>query len=176
MPELSLTWLCALLFLDGATLSIATTPLLLRFGHAHPPLLVATLGGLSSALGSTVQLFLLRWALSSRHTFLKRFAPSRERVDRALKSHPSASFLALVVARATPLPDAPLKLVAAAVSYPIARYGLAVLIGSLPYYYVLALLGKAFHFPDWLLASALGAVLLALLIDRLRRRPRVRSD
>lgn len=170
----SLFWLCVLLFADGATISVFTTPLLLRFGHAQSPWLVAGLGGLASALGSAVQLALLRWALSSRHPFMRRFAPSRERVDRVLKAHPSASFLALVVARATPLPDAPLKLVAAAVAYPIPRYAVAVLIGSLPYYFALAWLGSEFKFPDWLIATAAGLLLLAWLLDFLRRRPRER--
>jgi uncharacterized membrane protein YdjX (TVP38/TMEM64 family) len=169
MMPLSLLWLCALLFLDGATISVFTTPLLLRFGHAQSPALVAGLGGLASALGSAVQLVLLRWALSSKHPFMRRFAPSRERVDRVLKAHPSASFLALVIARATPLPDAPLKIVAAVVSYPISRYVLAVLLGSLPYYFALAWLGSAFRFPDWLIATAAGLLLLAWLFDVLRR-------
>ncbi|MBI1798605.1 MAG: hypothetical protein HYR73_02840 [Candidatus Eisenbacteria bacterium] len=166
----SLAWLCLMLFVDGATLSIATTPLLLHYGHRHPPLIVATLGGLSSALGNALQLIVLRWALSSSQPWMTRLAPSRERVDDALRRHPSASFLALLVARATPLPDAPLKIVAAAVDYPIALYTLAVLLGSLPYYFALAWLGRAIRFPVWLLAGAVGVVLLAMMIDRLRRR------
>lgn len=170
--DASLIWLCLLLFADGATLSVFTTPLLLRYGHEHPPLLVALLGGVASALGSAVQLALLRWALSSQHPFMRRFAPSRERVDQVLRAHPSASFLALLVARATPLPDAPLKIVAAAVSYPIPRYGLAVLLGSLPYYFALAWLGRKFRFPVWLLASAAGLLLIGWLIDDLIRRSR----
>lgn len=174
MINASLLWLCLLLFADGATLSVFTTPLLLRFGHEHPPALVAGLGGLSSALGSALQLLFLRWALSSRHPFMRRFAPSRDRVERALKGHPSASFLALVAARATPLPDAPLKIVAAAIGYPIPRYAVAVLLGSLPYYYALAWLGHEFRFPDWIIAAAAGLLLLGWLVDHVRRRARER--
>ena len=170
MLETSLIWLCVMLFLDGATLSVATTPLLLRYGQLHRPLEVALLGGLASALGSAVQLLILRWALSSRHRWLARLAPSRARVERALTSHPSASFVALVVARATPLPDAPLKLVAAAASYPVWRYTLAALIGSLPYYYALALLGRTFQFPSWVLIAAGVALLAGLAVDWVRHR------
>ena len=170
MLDSSLAWLCLLLFLDGATLSIATTPALLHYGHLHSPWLVAILGGIASALGSALQLFVLRAALSSRHAWTRRFAPSRARVDQALRGHPSASFLALAVARATPLPDAPLKIVAAAVGYPIPLYTLAVLIGSLPYYFALAWVGRVFEFPLWLLLAAVGVVLIAILIDRLRKR------
>jgi membrane protein YqaA with SNARE-associated domain len=170
VPNPSLIWLCVLLFVDGATLSVATTPLLLHYGHQHSPLLVALLGGLASALGSALQLWMLRWVLAAQHPWTARFAPSRARVAEATRLHPSASFLALLIARATPLPDAPLKIVAAVASYPIALYTLAVLLGSLPYYYVLALIGSAFRFPVWLLAGAVGVVLLATVLDRLRRR------
>ena len=97
------------------------------------------------------------------------FAPSREKVDVALRRHPSASFAALVVARATPLPDAPLKLVAAVAGYPIWRYTVAVLLGSLPYYFALAWVGHRFGFPTWVLVAAGAALLLAVVIDRLRR-------
>lgn len=172
MIDASLGWLCLWLFLDGATLSIATTPLLLRYGHFHPPWIVATFGGVASALGSAVQLMALRWALGARHSWMRRFAPSRERVAQALAQHPSASFLALLVARATPLPDAPLKLVAAAVGYSIPLYTIAVLLGSLPYYFALAAIGHAFEVPFWLLAVALGVVVIAVLIDRIRDRSR----
>ncbi|MEO5989166.1 MAG: VTT domain-containing protein, partial [Candidatus Eisenbacteria bacterium] len=123
-----------------------------------------------SAAGSAVQLLALRWMLRHERPWMRRFLPSRARVEATLVKYPSASFLALVVARATPLPDAPLKLVAAAAGYPIPRYLLAVLLGSLPYYYVLALIGHSFRIPGWLLGVAAGAVLLALSIDLWRKR------
>jgi len=168
--DASLAWLCFWLFLDGATLSIFSTPLLLHYGHLLPAWQVAVLGGIASALGSAIQLMALRWALASRHAWTARFTPSRERVASTLARHPSASFMALLAARATPLPDAPLKLVAAAIGYSIPLYTLAVLLGSLPYYYALAAIGHAFRIPTWVLIAAVGVVVAAILIDRLRRR------
>src|SRR5438876_6867944 len=165
--EKSLLLLCLLLYVDAATLAFATTALLLIYGRYYNPWAIAIAGGFASALGSATQLLLLRWVLAGDKPWMRRFRPSREKFEAALRQFPSASFLALVVARATPLPDAPLKLVAAAVGYPISHYTLAVLIGSLPYYFALAWLGKLFHFPLWLLAAAVGVVLLALLVDRL---------
>jgi len=53
--------------------------------------------------------------------------------------------------------------------YSIPLYTLAVLLGSLPYYYALALVGHVFHIPFWLLAGGVGVVLIAILLDRLRR-------
>lgn len=165
----SLWVLCLLLFLDGATLAVATTPLLLAYGRFHPPWMVALAGAAASAAGGAVQIVLLRWVLSSHHPWTARFAPTREKIESAVAGHPSASFLALVVARATPLPDAPLKLAAAAANYPVSRYCAAILLGSIPYYFALALLGHTLKLPFWVLISAAALVVLGVLVDRLRR-------
>ena len=165
----SLWVLCLFLFLDGATFAIATTPLLLQYGKFHPPWQVALAGSTASALGGAIQLLLLRWVLSAKHPWTRRFAPTREKIENAVRQHPSASFLTLAIARATPLPDAPLKIAAAAAGYPVSRYCAAILIGSVPYYYVLALVGHAIKLPTaWLLAAA-AAVVLGVLVDHLRR-------
>ena len=119
-----------------------------------------------------MQLLLLRWALSASQPWMRRFAPSREKMEQAIQTYPSASFLALLLARATPLPDAPLKLVAAVAGYPIALYTLAVLLGALPYFYVLALVGKEVRAPNWLLIAAVVLITVGFVVDRLRaRRP-----
>ena len=170
-PE-SLWTLCLLLFVDGATFAFFTTPLLLQFGKFHAPWLVALTGGGASALGSVVQLLLLRWALASNHPWTRRWTPSREKLTATLQRYPSASFLALVLARATPLPDAPLKLVAAAVGYPAPRYGLAIFLGALPYYWLLALVGSKVKIPTWVLIAAMVVIVLGALIDVWRRRRR----
>lgn len=166
----SLWVLCLLLFLDGSTLAIFTTPLLLQYGRLHEPWQIAVFGGAASAAGSAVQLFLLQLAVRAKFGWIQRFAPSRQRLEQALARFPSASFLALAVARATPLPDAPLKLVAAAGGYPPLLYALAVFLGSLPYYFLLATLGHHFHLPGWVLIAATAAIVVGVGVDWLRRR------
>jgi len=167
----SLWLLCLLLFVDGATFSFATTPLLLHFGKLkHDPTMIALLGGAASAAGSAIQLLILRRLLASSHPYMRRFAPSREKVEAAMKSYPAASFAALALARATPLPDAPLKLVAAAAGYPVGRYALAIFLGALPYYFALVIVGRKFKPPAWLLVAATVAIALGVVVDRLRRR------
>jgi len=162
--------LCLLLYLDAATLAFATTPLLLIYGRYHEPWVIALAGGAASALGSATQLWLLRWALATDRPWMRRFAPSRDKLEAALVTYPSTSFLALVVVRATPLPDAPLKLVAASIGYPIPLYGLATFLGSIPYYFALALIGHKFHVPFRLILLGLLVVVLGLGFDFLRRR------
>ena len=168
----SLWMMSLLLFLEGGTLSFLTTPTLLYYGKFHSPWAVALAGSASSAAGSALQLLVLRWAISSRHRWMARFTPSREKIEAAVRQFPSASFMALLLARATPLPDAPLKLVAAVVEYPILLYTLAVLLGSLPYFYLLAMLGHEFHLPTWVIVTAFVLIGLGFLVDRLRNRAR----
>ncbi len=167
-PE-SLWVLCLLLFVDGATFAFFTTPLLLHYGHLHPAWQVALAGSAASALGSVIQLLLLRWAVRADHPWMRRFAPSQEKLSGALATYPAATFVALVVARATPLPDAPLKLVAAVGGYPAARYGLAILLGALPYYFALAWVGQVIHIPTWILVAAAVGIVLGAALDRWRR-------
>ena len=166
----SLPFLCVLIFVDGATFSFATTVLLLQYGKLHEPWQVAVFGGLASAAGGVVQLLLLRWILGESQPWMMRFAPSREKLQRAVKSYPSTMFLALFWARLTPLPDAPLKLAAAATRYAPWRYGIAIYLGAIPYYFLLALAGKKFRIPGWVLALAAAVLVLGIAFDFLRRR------
>jgi uncharacterized membrane protein YdjX (TVP38/TMEM64 family) len=103
---------------------------------------------------------------------MQRFAPSQEKLSRTLATYPAASFVALMVARATPLPDAPLKLVAAAVGYSPALYGLAILLGALPYYFALAFVGQVIKIPSWILITAAVAIVVGAGLDYWRKRRR----
>lgn len=164
--------LVLLLFLDGATTAAFTTPLLLHYGHHHEPWMVAVFGGAASALGSSIQVLAVRWILNHPHPLFARLAPSREKLASAFSSYPSASFLMVALARATPIPDAPLKLVAAAGNYPAGRYALAVFLGALPYYFVLALVGHLVKIPLWVLVLLVAAIAGGIVVDLLRRRSR----
>ena len=165
----SLWLLCLLLFLDGATTAAFTTPLLLLYGKTFEPWKVAAAGGVASAAGSVVQLALLRWMLATGRPWMTRLVPSRQKLEETLKRYPSASFLAIAIARATPLPDAPLKLVAAAVGYPLYRYFAAVLAGALPYYFLLAWAGHELPIPVWAIAALAGALAIGLGLDLVRK-------
>jgi uncharacterized membrane protein YdjX (TVP38/TMEM64 family) len=161
---------CLLVFLDNVTLGAATNPLLIEAGKKHDPIALAVFGGLASALGAMIQLWGLRWALSSRHAWLRRFAPSEEKLKGAMERYRRASFLMLVLVRATPIPDLPIKLVAAAGSYPVALYGLAVWLGALPYYYLLARIGHTFRPSIWLIVGVFAIIAVVGWLESLRRR------
>jgi uncharacterized membrane protein YdjX (TVP38/TMEM64 family) len=165
----SLWLLCLLLFLDGATTAAFTTPLLLLYAKSFAPWQVAVAGGVASAAGSVVQLALFRWMLASGRPWMTRFLPSRQKLEQTLERYPSASFLAIAIARATPLPDAPIKLVAAVVGYPLWRYFAAVLTGALPYYFALAWAGHELPIPPWAIFALAGALLVGLVVDLVRK-------
>jgi uncharacterized membrane protein YdjX (TVP38/TMEM64 family) len=169
----SLWVLCLFLFVDGATLAATSTVLLLHCGRYHEPWQVAVAGSAASATGGALQLLALRWALGSNQPWMRRFVPSADKVDAALKAYPSASFLALTVARATPMPDLPLKIVAATVRYPIRLYTLATFLGSIPYFFALALIGHTFKFPPILLFGGFLLIAVVVLFERWRRGRRV---
>ena len=175
-PQLSLPVLCLLLFVDNATLAAFTTPLLLAYAPRFEPWQVGVFGAASAGAGSTVQLLLFRWVLGNDWAWVKRFAPSRDRVQQALASSPSASFLAILIARATPLPDGPIKIVAAAGRYPLPRYFLAVLLGGIPYFALLSWIGHEFPVPPWVLLALVVGVALVFLFERWRKRGRPRND
>lgn len=166
----SLPMLCLALFVDGATFAFATTVLLLHYGRLHEPWELAVFGGAASAAGSVLQLWLLRLGLRSDRPWMRRFLPAHDRVVAALAQYPSASFLAILLARATPLPDAPIKIVAAAAGYPLPLYFVAIYLGALPYYWVLALVGHKFRIPGWVLLAALGVIVAGVVLDQLRKR------
>ena len=175
-PELSLPLLCLLLFVDNATVAAFSTPLLLAYAPRFEPWQVGVFGAAAAGAGSTVQLLLFRWVLGTEWGWVKRFAPSRDKVEKALTSSPHASFLAILLARATPLPDAPLKLVAAAGRYPLPRYFLAVLLGGIPYFALLAWLGHEFPVPPWILIALVLVVVLVFVFERWRKRARPQTD
>ncbi|UCG66690.1 MAG: VTT domain-containing protein [Deltaproteobacteria bacterium] len=77
-------------------------------------------------------------------------------------------FLTLIVAGFTPIPFFVFKFIAFAVKYPISKYLAALLVGRLPRYYLLALLGAVFDLPNWLIV---GAFIIMLLLYALRGLP-----
>jgi uncharacterized membrane protein YdjX (TVP38/TMEM64 family) len=171
-PELSLPMLCLVLFLDNATTASFTTVLLLTYAPRFEPWQVGLFGAIAAGAGSTVQILMFRWILGRDWKWARRLAPSRERIAQALAASPSASFIAIVLARATPLPDGPLKLVAAAGRYPLPRYFLAVVLGGTPYFAALAWLGHEFPIPPWILLLVVVVIVLWFVFEHWRKRGR----
>ena len=175
-PELSLPLLCLLLFADNALLAAFSTPLLLAYAPRFEPWQVGVFGAVAAAAGSTVQMLLFRWILATEWDWVKRFGPSRDRMRKALAGSPSATFLAILIARATPLPDGPIKLVVAAGHYPLPNYFAALVLGGVPYFALLAWLGHEFPVPPWVLLVLIVVVAVVFLFERWRKRGQPSAD
>jgi membrane protein YqaA with SNARE-associated domain len=172
LPFDQLPFYFAYLFVDALLLPLASTVYVIYMGERHAPFLVAVLGAFATALGSIGQYLLVRWILRHKRASGGWIGRQRERLEHAIQGSSHATFWALFVIYATPLGAGPLRLIAAAGGYSLWRFALAILLGCLPYYYVLARVGEAVRFPAWVYACAGGAFLAIGLAQWLAGRAR----
>ena len=157
------------LFVDALAFPIASTLYVAYMGQRHPPLLVAALGALATTAGSIGQYLLVRWLVA--HPALQRpwLAKLRARIVAAVRDTGQATFWALFVIYATPLGAGPLRLVAAVGGYPLPRFAAAIALGCLPFYTVVAMLGRAVKLPAWAYAVMIAVTIVVTLIALARR-------
>ena len=60
-------------------------------------------------------------------------------------------FATIVVTGFTPIPFFPFKFLCFSIGYPMWKYIMALVVARFPRYYLLALIGSAFHIPNWIL-------------------------
>jgi uncharacterized membrane protein YdjX (TVP38/TMEM64 family) len=157
------------LFVDALALPIASTLYVAWMGERHPPLLVGALGAAATTAGSIGQYLLVRWLVA--HPAVQRpwLARLRARVVAAVRGAGEVTFWALFVIYATPLGAGPLRLVAAVGGYSLPRFAAAIALGCLPFYTVVAILGRAVQLPAWVYAALIVAAILATLVAVVRR-------
>ncbi len=148
----------SVLFVDALVLPMASSLYVAALGNVHPPLVVAAVGAAGTTLGSVAQYGIVRWLLRRWPARKGALARLRRRIERSVGTATTATTAALLVVYATPLSAGPLRLIAAASGFPLWRFALAIGLGCLPYYFVLAVLGRLVHFPMWILVPALAIV------------------
>ncbi len=142
-------------------LPAAYEPTLMLFGRLYPPLLIGVLGTLAN----------LYVEFLDYHLFLKMadFAPYRRLqahplFARAVRLFAKRPFLTIWLFAWSPLPDWMVRVLAPAARYPVSRYLVALGLGRLPKFWLLAALGAHFHVPTpVLLTVAFGSALLTAL-------------
>jgi uncharacterized membrane protein YdjX (TVP38/TMEM64 family) len=157
-------------------LSLPLEPATMIIAKVAPPWEIALLGSAAAAVTAVLDYFIVRRVF--RVAALDRLRAHRlfSRVERAAKVAP---FLTIFAFAALPLPFAIPRVMMPITGYPLPRYVAAMALGRLPRLYVLALFGKLFDVPNWVLGAVLlGALVLAVLAAILRRlgwigRPRV---
>jgi len=162
------------LFVDALFFPLASTVYVAYFGARHDPWLACSLGALATTLGSLAQYGAVRWIVTRPSGLPGWLVRMRNRVEETLAGSHHATFWALFVIYATPLGAGPLRLVAAAGGFPLWKFGLAIFLGCLPYYFALAWFGHAVHLPAWVYAAAIIALLALGAAQFLARRARAR--
>lgn len=162
------------LFVDALFLPLASTVYVAYFGARHDPVLAAVVGALGTSLGSLAQYGIVRWIVTRPSGLPDWLVRLRKRIERTLGGSSHATFWALFVIYATPLGAGPLRLIAAAGGFPLWKFGFAILLGCLPYYFALAWFGHTVRLPTWVYASAIIAALALGAAQFLARRARNR--
>ena len=139
-------------------LPAAYEPVLLLFGRVYPPLLIGLLGTLGDLYVEYLdyQLFLGLGAFGPYRTLLK-----HPLFTRAVALFNRRPFLAVWLFAWSPLPDWMIRMIAPAARYPVRRYLLAMGLGRLPKFWLLAAVG-AWWQPDRRLVFTVvaGSILL----------------
>jgi uncharacterized membrane protein YdjX (TVP38/TMEM64 family) len=159
-------------------LSLPLEPATMIIAKVAPPWEIALIGSLAAAVTAVLDYFIVRRVF--RVAALDRLRAHRlfSRVERLAKVAP---FLTIFLFAALPLPFAIPRVMMPITGYSLPKYVAAMALGRLPRLYVLALFGKLFDVPSWVLGAVLlGAVVLAGLGALLRRlgwigRPRVEA-
>ncbi|MEP7124221.1 MAG: VTT domain-containing protein [Byssovorax sp.] len=148
-------------------LSQPLEPATMIIAKVAPPWEIALLGALAAAVAAVFDYFFVRRVF--RIAALDRLRAHRlfARVESAAKVAP---FLTILLFAALPLPFVMVRVMMPITGYPLPRYVVATALGRLPRFYVLALFGKLFDIPNWVLGAVLvGALVLGGLGALLRK-------
>lgn len=133
---------------SNSFLGIPHEPLMIYYGKLYPfyiPVLVALI---PTVLGCRLDYIVLTPVLKSR--YLLRF--KRQRFFRkSVVYFKKAPFLTLMVFAVSPVPFWPARIMGIVTRYPFMKYALAVILGRIPRYSLLALGGMALNIPDWVI-------------------------
>jgi membrane protein YqaA with SNARE-associated domain len=162
------------LFVDALLFPLASTVYVAYMGERHVPGLVAVVGALGTTLGSLGQYFVVRWIVTRPSGLPGWLVRWRAKLETAVQGSSHATFWTLFVIYATPLGAGPLRLVAAVGAFPPWKFALAIAAGCLPYYFAVALVGRAIKLPAWVYAALVIALVALALAQYLARRAQAR--
>ncbi len=92
----------------------------------------------------------------------------KKAVNKIIELFQKFPFLAVWIAGLTPIPFYPFRFLVVLARYPVFKYLLAVFLSRTPRFYILAYLGHAIKFPDYLLVILFVLLILAMNIQFLR--------
>ena len=137
-------------------LSQPLEPATMIIAKVAPPWEIALLGSLAAALAAFFDYFIVRRVF--RVGALERVRAGRF-FARAESMAKVAPFVTIFLFAALPVPFAPVRVLMPVTGYSLPKYVAAMALGRFPRIYVLALFGKLFDVPNWVLGAILiGAV------------------
>lgn len=138
---------------------VPNEPMLLATAKTQAPAFVAIAGTLGCIVAIIIDYALLGWLVN--HRFVRREIDDSGGFRWAQKYFGKVPFLIIALSALAPIPFWPAKILAIVRDYPRSRFCLALVVGRLPRFYWLAVLGQKVKVPDSALASA--GVSLALM-------------
>jgi len=156
----------------NSAIPIPHEPGVLSFALLAPALPLALAGALGAFAGAWVDRWMLAWVFRRPMGEALRSARSWRALERWLMRAP---FLTTLLVAFTGFPPVQIiRLLVVASGYSTWRYALALALGRLPRFYLMALLGQALGPPAWLMIALMLAFLVGPAIALLRRGPRPR--
>jgi ribonucleoside-triphosphate reductase len=135
-------------------------PAVLFFAQFYDPLIVAIAATIGSIIATFADYAMVGAAMRTRALASTRNSRLFQWATRWMRRYP---FAIIVLFSFTPLPISIVRILAPAIDYPIPRYIAAQLVGRLPRFFILALIGHAVHIPGWILL-ALVVVLIGSVV------------
>lgn len=169
LPEYrSLSWFCLYSAISNTCVSVFPhEPSILYYGGIFNPLLVAILGALSVCCIEFYNYHALRLVTSIRKVQIFTSKSVYQKVERWFNKMP---FFSIFLACLTPIPYSPFRFLAANSRYSINKLLMAVFLGRLPRYYILALTGAVISLPSWVYGVFIILLLGFALWKKIRKR------
>lgn len=149
--------------LNSGVIPFPTMTFAIFLGKSHSPFLVAAVGMLGSSVSSIVMYHLVT-------RLSKKERVRRIENNRFIKSWKTLAkkspFLSLVIFNAVPFPADPSRFFAIFNRYSVRRYAIAISLGRLVRYFLLAVLGGSFRIPNGVLITLTIALIAAPLLAK----------
>lgn len=131
---------------------LANEPMLLATAKSYPPVMVAVAGTTGCLVAIILDYALIGWMVN--HRFVRTEIDESRGFRRVQTIFGRAPFLLILGSALLPVPFYPAKILAIARDYPLGRFCLALALGRLPRFYLLAMGGQKVQAPNSALMSA----------------------
>jgi len=151
---------------------LLTPPYVIGLGKIFAPIIVALTGAMGNCIGGLLDYYLVTF-LFSKVQLLQKMEKSKI-YQRGSVYFKRFAFPCLVFTGFSPIPFEPFRIMAILAKYNLAKYILAIFIGRMPRYYLLAWLGKEFreYFTNKVLLLLSIILILIYLIQELVKKYR----